>query len=350
MNSLVGHPLNRVLFFLNERHFDRLWRTGDKILQSRIRNYPLVCEYRPHPYSNNVIGLSKSNIVRVCDEKVELGRPSRVKDGWKRVGSFTMSPTIATIRVTCYNNNWNEAINTGFFNYITDLHLILKSTGQGELLPPNFQMKFPPALEKFTINRDDLSILAFIPLTVKYFHIKASVYRWNENPVDLTHLELETYRCNGYTTKVALPITVTRVQSSYLNLVGNYPLLTHAEVRSISGFYPLLEELLVERGDLSGCTSAKKVIISPVSPSCIYTSGVLEVKYGSNLRSCMNQLKDFTVTYIKWECFEYPIDDLRIAMELFPTLQFVSFRVGAKIPAKSLDYIYEQYKIIYWIN
>ena len=324
LHSLIGEPLDRVVYWLQEIHFHNLWTTGDKILQSRIRNFPLTCKYRPYPYSKNVVRLTDCNITSTEGDMMEM---SKGYNG-KLIRAFKMTHTLIDAKIVCKYKDWEVIV--PFLGSVTSLDVHMRD----HLEWIETSIPFPPRLEDLSTNRYDAPVLESLPVHIKSLILKAdyelqSILYNAPRPVDLSHLELENFnaRDNSFVTTI-LPRTLTSVTNCSHYLDGNFPNLKSAWVRSINGYYPHLKELGTSTGDLSGCPVLEKVEFARDGVFVIarYEKGTLEIEEDENLWGCAERAKHFPVTYVKWHEVDYNEDDLVLAKRSFPHLKYIRFR------------------------
>lgn len=276
VNTVIGYPLDLIFSMLEDDKFCKLWMTGDKILQLRIKNSPRKCEDFPCAFPSNVISISDARVVTVfgtsdvifthrVDGLEECHVASRFPHTlrrlsvecdaivWPKLSAVLKTlPVLDTLKVTINNgDNSNGKKFIGFPESLTSLRLV--KFGDETLADVQ---KLP--------NLTELSL-------VRSFSCKNET--WGHGLYDLSRANLKNISSECRYCKIAFPSHVETIIYKG-DLHGDFPNIAHVSARSIKGSYPVAELLFASSSaDLSGCNPNCKIRVGESH----YESGHLEL-------------------------------------------------------------------------
>lgn len=332
MNDLIGEHLASVIKLIEKHEFCRLWMTGDKILQSRMKVVPLECDQFPPTVPSNVVALKDANILTILrNSEIIFGNNIDHKDDFPI--EWRLPSTLTTLSLKCKGSIWYKL--GGMLKCLQNLTTLDLSVENRDIRAGERYNGLPTTVTCLTLRtfgdetlQDALTLpnLRELHLGLSFECARTEDIEYGAQhglyPPDCGHAyDLSSTKCDTISLecrqcKLIFPPTMTRL-TKYYTLSGTYQNLIEANVYKFEGVYPSLQKLRTfSTKDLSGCSKNCHISVGSFSDTMtIYKDGhlVLEDVLQAQLFS------SFPVTSVDYKAnwdLHAPKHILRILKEL----------------------------------
>lgn len=261
MERLLGSPWDLIINMVGPGGFLGLWKTGNKLVHSRIENCPITFYQYTHTGAKNVSELKDCTVSSAKDGKVCFEYRKTMTDPKTYPFLRDIPMKLRSLHVICSEEVWNGMM--PYLNALESLNIEFKFPDNKR--EPKLFIGFPPNLTSLMVGGGhDHHMLSNLPVgldSLRLWGDYASDVR-ESSPIDVSHLELTDFWSNN-DTLMTLPTTLVDLQYHRGTISGTFPFLRSAVATKITGSYPVLLRLYTtEASDLSSVNKKCEVIIT----------------------------------------------------------------------------------------
>lgn len=290
--KLLGFPLDLIIDLVGDSGFSKLYGTGDRVVRARIAKCPLICDWKPNIYSENVIELTCDiSPLRAFDGKSLSSLEYRYWRG--RTTKFYRIPsTMKKLIINCPQEAWN---------LVTENMTSVRCIRLGNIIEDNFS-RFSELDELHMEDRGHKpvphSVIESLPRTLDNFGATELPKDCDLSHLNIRTLDLTLARC--LYGPAIFPNTITNLDAPEWNLTQSLPNLEIAHVATIRGEFPKLRHLTVSVIEKDYKIESIGLACKRFMPACgiFYSSGHL-VCNGKNVE----QFKLLPVKSIEYNAF-----------------------------------------------
>lgn len=261
--SIIGQPLDRIVHFLGEKEYSRLYASGDVVVRKRIKKSPMVCHWRPLSYAEHVEEIEFMNCnFSYLSEQLKFSFYGA--KFCRQVQLFHIPYTVRKIKVSCSSESWDKL--SEMLPNVTDLALIIAG---GKL---NDEIPLPVNLTSFSYSSSNPALRSVLPLSLTSLTIECKIPGVRYDFSYLVNLKTFT-STSACDTK--LPPSLTSIMAPHFHIDGNdFPHLKVVSSESVKGILDNALIINVKWGDFSGTRAGVKVI---TKEDCKYENGILYI-------------------------------------------------------------------------
>lgn len=322
------HILSSIIDVYGEECFDLLYATGNISLQNRMRFVPLRCDWRPSPYSDNIVSLSAVVIGqaesgefvfddhRLYDDYIPNSEAACSSGDGARLFKGFLPHSLRNFSITCSSATWGSL-----------LEHIHKVEGLGVHITGDTHKfcGFPPNISSLSIHEPTPDMYTMIPQTVTSLNLTDCC---SKLPVDFSLLEnlesLSLDHTSPSKMRITLPSNIRRAHCSQSTLQGTCPLLEDIDASYINGKFPLVEHLYIKEGsgDLQRISDVMERIRSCKRRELVLDRQIVMCNFPFWLyEDDISLLGNYTFTQLRYGRAESPgwcFENARLIHKLFP--------------------------------